>query len=168
MINFFRNIRQGLLLENKTGKYLKYAIGEIVLVVIGILIVLQINNWNENRKLSNIEIEILTEIKSSLEIDLADLNTEEKNINNKFKSENVVINWIESNEPFHDSLSKHLWFIQFPIVFRHQAAPYETLKQLGMYTIKNDSVRKQISLLYDLKYEEYIRIIESQNDYLQI
>ena len=38
--------------ENKTGKYLKYAIGEIVLVVIGILIALQINNWNENRKAS--------------------------------------------------------------------------------------------------------------------
>ena len=41
--------------ENKTGKYFKYAIGEIVLVVIGILIALQINNWNENRKLKLIE-----------------------------------------------------------------------------------------------------------------
>ncbi len=50
MIKFFRKIRQNLLLERKTGKYLKYAIGEIVLVVIGILIALQINNWNENRK----------------------------------------------------------------------------------------------------------------------
>ena len=50
MIKFFRNIRQNLLIENKTGKYLKYAIGEIFLVVIGILIALQINNWNEDRK----------------------------------------------------------------------------------------------------------------------
>ena len=50
MIKFFRKFRQNLLLEGKTGKYLKYAIGEIVLVVIGILIALQINNWNENRK----------------------------------------------------------------------------------------------------------------------
>ena len=49
MIKFFRKIRQNLLMENKTGKYFKYAIGEIVLVVIGILIALQINNWNENR-----------------------------------------------------------------------------------------------------------------------
>jgi len=44
MIKFFRNIRQNLIMENKTGKYLKYAIGEIVLVVIGILIALQLNN----------------------------------------------------------------------------------------------------------------------------
>jgi hypothetical protein len=50
MIKFFRRIRQNLLMENKTGKYFKYAIGEIILVVIGILIALQINNWNEGNK----------------------------------------------------------------------------------------------------------------------
>ncbi|MCF1193124.1 DUF6090 family protein [Mangrovimonas sp. AS39] len=50
MIKFFRKIRQNLLSEGKTGKYLKYAIGEIILVVIGILIALQINNWNEDKK----------------------------------------------------------------------------------------------------------------------
>ena len=49
MIKFFRKIRRNLLSEGNTGKYLKYAIGEIILVVIGILIALQINNWNENR-----------------------------------------------------------------------------------------------------------------------
>jgi len=52
MIEFFRHIRQTTILENKTLKYLKYAIGEIVLVVIGILIALQINNWNETRKIN--------------------------------------------------------------------------------------------------------------------
>ena len=50
MIKFFRKIRYNLMEQNKTGKYFKYAIGEIILVVIGILIALQINNWNENRK----------------------------------------------------------------------------------------------------------------------
>lgn len=50
MIKLFRHIRQNLIMENKTGKYFKYAIGEIILVVIGILIALQINNWNEQRK----------------------------------------------------------------------------------------------------------------------
>lgn len=50
MIKFFRKIRQKLLSENKFSRYLIYAIGEIVLVVIGILIALQINNWNEERK----------------------------------------------------------------------------------------------------------------------
>ncbi len=54
MIKFFRNIRKNLLAEGKTSNYLKYAIGEIVLVVIGILIALQINNLNENRKGQNL------------------------------------------------------------------------------------------------------------------
>ena len=51
MIKFFRAIRKDLMEKNNTGKYFKYAIGEIVLVVIGILIALQINNWNEKQKL---------------------------------------------------------------------------------------------------------------------
>ena len=62
MIKFFRKIRQNLLSEGKTGKYLKYAIGEIVLVVIGILIALQINNWNENRKAKNAEAKLISEL----------------------------------------------------------------------------------------------------------
>lgn len=52
MINFFRKIRQNLLSENKFSKYLIYAIGEIILVVVGILIALSINNWNESKKLN--------------------------------------------------------------------------------------------------------------------
>ena len=50
MIKLFRNIRKNLSNQGKTGKYFKYAIGEIVLVVIGILIAVQINNWNGYRK----------------------------------------------------------------------------------------------------------------------
>ena len=64
MIKFFRQIRSNLIFEDKTGKYLKYAIGEIILVVIGILIALQINNWNENRKNNSEEIIILKSLKS--------------------------------------------------------------------------------------------------------
>ncbi len=62
MIKFFLRIRRNLVAENKFTKYLIYAIGEIILVVIGILIALQINNWNENRKNSNKENAILTNI----------------------------------------------------------------------------------------------------------
>ena len=51
LFRFFRTIRLRLLGENKISKYLLYALGEIILVVIGILIALRINNWNENRKL---------------------------------------------------------------------------------------------------------------------
>jgi len=69
MIKFFRKIRYDLMEKNKTGKYLKYAIGEIVLVVIGILIALQINNWNENRKLDEIKQNYYQQLLVDLEAD---------------------------------------------------------------------------------------------------
>ena len=49
MLKFFRKIRYNLMEQNKTGKYLKYAVGEIILVMIGILLALQVNNWNQQR-----------------------------------------------------------------------------------------------------------------------
>ena len=73
MIKFFRKIRQKLLSENKFSKYLVYAIGEIVLVVIGILIALQINNWNENRKNEEQGIIQKKALKIELENDLETL-----------------------------------------------------------------------------------------------
>ena len=73
MIKFFRKIRYDLMEKNNAGKYLKYAIGEIVLVVIGILIALQINNWNEKRKSNTLR-------KSYIENLITDLNTDLKNL----------------------------------------------------------------------------------------
>lgn len=73
MIKFFRNIRKQLAAENKVASYMRYAIGEIILVVIGILIALQINNWNENRKERLIEIKYLKNLKHDLQNDSTDL-----------------------------------------------------------------------------------------------
>ena len=73
MIKFFRHIRKTLLEQNKTSKYFKYAIGEIVLVVIGILIALQINNWNEHRKSMLQEVNILSKLNRDLKANLLEI-----------------------------------------------------------------------------------------------
>jgi len=75
MIRFFRKIRTKFLNENKTSQYIKYAIGEIALVVIGILIAVQINNWNQARKDNKILKEYLVKIKSHTIEDLRTLDT---------------------------------------------------------------------------------------------
>ncbi|RMA67515.1 DUF6090 family protein [Ulvibacter antarcticus] len=67
MIKFFRKIRQKMLTENKFSKYFLYAIGEIILVVIGILVALQINNWNQNQSDRKNEVTILEELKKEFE-----------------------------------------------------------------------------------------------------
>ncbi|PNW27034.1 DUF6090 family protein [Formosa algae] len=90
MIKLFGKIRQKLLSENKFGKYLTYAIGEIVLVVIGILIALQINNWNENRKL---QAEI-TDIYKQIVIDL----------DNDIDEFSNVIKYYDSIKPVYDAV----------------------------------------------------------------
>lgn len=80
MIKFFRRIRQQLLGENRfpkptsmAGRYLLYAIGEIVLVVLGILIALQINTWNENVKLNKLEQEALVNLKQDFAFNRSEL-----------------------------------------------------------------------------------------------
>ncbi len=85
MIKFFRHIRKSLLMENKTGKpalpvgrYFKYAIGEIVLVVFGILIALQINNWNENQKDIAKEQQILLSLKEEFKQNIKELKFDHK------------------------------------------------------------------------------------------
>jgi len=75
MIKFFRKIRQNLLMENKTAKYFKYAIGEILLVIIGILIAVSINGWNEDRKLAIEEQSLLKDLKQEMELNLKSLET---------------------------------------------------------------------------------------------
>ena len=88
MIKFFRKIRQNLLSEGKTGKYLKYAFGEIILVVIGILIALQINNWNQNSKERNVEQEYLVSLNEEFNYNLIEL---EKMIKrNGFNADNAL------------------------------------------------------------------------------
>lgn len=72
MISLFRKIRQNLLAQNRATKYLLYALGEILLVVMGILIALQVNNWNEVRKAEQEEQVILTSLLEDLELAIAE------------------------------------------------------------------------------------------------
>lgn len=88
MIKFFRNIRKKLLGEGKTNNYLKYAIGEIILVVIGILIALQINNWNQNRIENNRARTLLKNMVQDLATDTLMLN--QSIANYEFQSNNCV------------------------------------------------------------------------------
>ena len=89
MIKFFRQIRRDLMEKNKTGKYFKYAIGEIVLVVIGILIALSINNWNEERK---------TKLKAQVYIDqiINDIGKDTLNINDLIKTAKIEDTYISN------------------------------------------------------------------------
>jgi hypothetical protein len=157
MTRFFRNIRQKLAAENSVAKYLRYAIGEIILVVIGILIALQINNWNENRKERLIEIKYLKNLKHDLQNDSTDIL--------KFKNTRIGI-----SNAAHELL-KYAKLQNFSDVYRLDSLyitvalwvqfipnnnTFEELRSSGnLQLLKNDSIK---NLLLDLnkKYEELV------------
>ena len=99
MIKFFRKIRQRLLIENKFSKYVIYAIGEIVLVVIGILIALQINNWNENKKQEQRAIIYANKIINDIETDLKNVDSLVVVGQRNVKAIEKYFNYFENQDP---------------------------------------------------------------------
>ena len=107
MIKFFRKIRQNLIMENNIGKYFKYAIGEIILVVIGILIALQINNWNEERKDNKTLISILENEKISIAIEIEKEETQIQLINgwiDTVLNAQIIIEEVDTLTPQHQKV----------------------------------------------------------------
>jgi len=154
MIKFFRKIRQNLLMENKTGKYFKYAFGEIVLVVIGILIALQLNNWNENQKKRNFAKELILDIKISLVNNYVSLNFVIDYNEEGIASAEMLQKHLQSNLPYHDSLDIHFSkAIQYSTPILRNAG-YESLKNYGLNFVQNDSLLKALDEVYNMGWIE--------------
>ncbi|MCH2490867.1 MAG: DUF6090 family protein [Flavobacteriales bacterium] len=160
MINFFRKIRQNLLTENKFSKYLIYAIGEIILVVIGILIALSINNWNEEKKDTDFENEMLAQIQENLANDKKALKKIKIIFNNAISSSNKILELKRSEENL-DSLKYWLAdIIQFER-FQPITNSYETLKSKGLDKVSNKKLRMLLGAYYD---DEINHVIKSVGD----
>mgnify|MGYP001208780933 CR=1 FL=1 len=163
MIKLFRKIRYDLMEKNKSGQYFKYAIGEIFLVVIGILIALSINNWNEVSKLKVKEVILLTEMQENLKQDLYVLNEILKDNKERTRSNEVVRQSLENKLPFSDSLKYHFGNIFANFQFTENTAAWENLKSIGLDLISNDSLRNSLSHLYSVKYK-YLENVEKGAD----
>jgi hypothetical protein len=148
MIKFFRKIRQKLLPENKFSKYLIYAIGEITLVVIGILIALQVNNWNENKKERVQELKLLENFKKSLADDLNYRETSILTYNMARESIDYLISYMDSDLPYTDSLGYHFAVIVYDWGLTYDFSSYEELKSKGTSIISNESLRTNLLLYY--------------------
>tara|TARA_R110002126_G_scaffold77835_9_gene194098 strand:- start:820 stop:1611 length:792 start_codon:yes stop_codon:yes gene_type:complete len=145
MIKFFRKIRQNLLSDGKTGKYLKYAIGEIVLVVIGILIALSINNWNESRIDRKLETAILKQLRSEFKSNLKQLD-EKIGIRDYMMNSAIQLlaNIDNPNIRNVDSIEMHL----------AKTVPYTTFDPIindlatsgNLRLIRNDSLKRLLSI----------------------
>jgi hypothetical protein len=157
MIKFFRKIRQNLLMENKTGKYFKYAMSEIVLVVIGILIAFQINNWNQNRIQLKQEQKILLSLKTDFiesKVRLLESMGMQKNVVRK-SSDLIKIYEGKIPRPINDSITNflafgaHSWYREELLTGAYDAFINAGNSEL----IRNDKLIKMLA--------EYFSIVES-------
>ena len=167
--------------QNKTGRYFKYAIGEIVLVVIGILIALQINNWNEQRKESKREQDYYCKLLEDVQQDLAQLNSQITNTNKRIEASNNVIQMLQSENPKLDTLMsetlKALSLITYTI--RPNNAAFEDLKSSGNLNIlKDNNIKTRVIDYYsmlegmidvmDVNADGAVEIFFKKEDYTQI
>jgi hypothetical protein len=157
MIKFFRKIRLRLLTANlpagRTGKYLIYAIGEVFLVVIGILIALQINNWNQKKNDRILEIKILSEIKENLLGDFEDHNENTAFLSHVVNSSQIVLDHLNNDLPYHDSLAQHFAWLPMAANFDAINSGYDLWLSTGVNIITNDAIRMKISKIYGKDYK---------------
>ncbi len=156
MITFFRKIRQRLLTENKLGKYLVYAISEIALVMIGILLALSVNNWNEQRKNSITEQKLLKALEEDLYVNTArlekDIDLELRTINQA----NKMIAHLDERKPYDPSLDVIFSEALYSPDITISTSSYESIKFKGLDIIQSDSIQRSIINLYDVVYSNLI------------
>lgn len=167
MIKFFRQIRKSLLMENKTFNYFKYAVGEIILVVIGILIALQINNWNEESKNRTFELKMLNEVKKGLTNDINFLKTNTLYRYGILDSIlEIAVQHVKNKNIFSDSLYYKGFAsrLEFGAAINFNRGPYEAIKSAGIDRIINDSLRNRLINYYDFELPFWEILIKEYSD----
>jgi len=168
MLPFFRKIRYQLAQNNQPAspagrflKYSRYAIGEIVLVVVGILIALYINNWNEDRKERKSEHLVLAEIKENLTYDLTDFESNLAHLKNKVLSSRTLLKAFKNDVPYHDSLGYFFSYLNVYPHFSSKMNGYKLLQSKGLGILTNNELRNKITTLYEDRYQ-YLLTFEKE------
>ena len=134
--------------------------------MIGILLALSVNNWNEKRKDVRKSQEVLLEIRENVQFNTLQFKAEIKEEKTVIKSIDVVFENIEKNGNYHDSLDFHLYTIGYWPSSSRKSSGYETLKSQGVELIKSTGLRQLIIDLYEKTYNEISEIIlESRADH---
>lgn len=148
-----------------TKKYLLYAIGEVSLVVIGILIALQINNWNEWRKDRILERETLEEIAENISLNIQEFEDFTSGNNYADNASDYVLDVLNGDRPYTDSLH---YRINMAIYQRndlqYSSVAYESLKNNNLNLIKNRALKKRIVGLFELSYPNMLKSFEWESE----
>ena len=165
MITLLRKIRKSLIDSGSGRRYLLYAIGEIALVVIGILIALQINNWNENLKINESEKKLLISLRDAM---TADFKSQQRSIDwneSIQKSITIVLDHIDRDLSYHDSLNYHFAWATNAISFSIADSEYKNAELYGLHIFKYKETRNQLIRIHDRHLPLIEGMLEQQSNY---
>lgn len=151
--------------KGKFRKYLFYGIGEIILIVLGILIAFTLNDWSENRKSRKVEDKILIEISNGLKQDLKDAQSNAKGHKVGIRSCNYFTDLIAGRKVAADSIAYHSIFLTRGYNSIQNRSAYESLKSKGLELIANDELRIKIIQVYEQEYSA-VRKLEEEDEEL--
>lgn len=139
--------------ESPERKFWIYASGEFLLVFLGILIALQVENWNQNRLDRRLERVLLAEMRSNLKEDLKDIQVNLDIKNRCVQSNQLVMKYLKGELPWHDSLETHFGRLIRGTTFVNNVSTFESLESIGIDIISNDSLRQLITFVYSARYK---------------
>ncbi len=165
MLFLLRKIRRKLMQKNKFTTYLLYAIGEIVLVVVGILIAVSINDWNQGRKDAVLQEKILQSLRDDLRYNLIEIQRVmfEDSVQT-VKNRLLLSLMFDPQSKYNDSLQTYFGEISRYDVFSPRRMAYEALKVKGLEIIESEPLRSEIIKLYDEKYPLNALMLDLRKD----
>ena len=169
MLRFFRNIRQKLLKNGNIRKYFWYALGEILLVMIGILLALQVNNWKENRKIIILESKLLSQVSVALKDDIDYFEMLISRMDRSQSSAKTITNlYLNDIQITPDSLINLTDDLVLGYLFVYNEGPYEAIKSTGLDIISDDDIREKLTNLYGFRLERVNLALNDNNDWNSI
>ena len=152
MLKFFRRIRRKLIDEGNLKRYIIYAVGEILLVMIGILLALQVNNWNSRNNLQDTEKKLLLEMRKNLYEDLEDVNWNINALNQRNNDIKLIEKHLKGELQYQDSIGHAYFRLRQGITFYKNTSAYESIKSMGFDLISDNNLRSKITQLYSGRY----------------
>jgi hypothetical protein len=149
MIRIFGRFRQAELMESSIVRYILYATGEIFLVVVGILIALQVNTWNEARKARDYERVMLQEIRENVLVNLARYRYLETRLQTSNAGIHLLLFEMEKAKPDHDRLEHYFKAVNTGISFTYNRGAYDSVKAGGLDRLSNQALRSRLINHFD-------------------
>lgn len=160
MLRLFSKIRKSLVDSAQVRRYMLYALGEIVLIVVGILIALYLDTLNSQKQTREVETQLLYELKSNLVSNIAILERTLMTETAYLSYNEMILEYLDQRKPYDEELDRAFGVYFWTVTTNPVTGGYEFLKSKGVDLITNDSLRNRVSFIFDNEFS----ILKNENE----